>query len=469
MSRHDIASNSDYEQSHTANMTGPFPAPQSTTPFWRTELDPIDELRTTDSLPAACDILIIGAGLSGASTAYHLVKDTTVASASIVVVDARQVCSGATGRNGGHVKLAWPWIISLAKDYGRENAAEVAQFHLSQIYAMKETIEKEKIDCDFALRRSYDVYLDKTESEYANVVSNHQLMAGVAVSKHVEFINKKYTEQLTRAKDSKAALSVPACSLWPYKLGAGLLSISIKKGVNLQTNTCVTSVAATRTADGYYLVNTSRGIIKARKILFASNGYTAGILPEYQDKIIPWRGINSRIVVGEDQIPPNLSNTYNLHNYPGTDEYINPRPDGSIIVGGAKTSYWHDKKQYYNNADDSTLIEPAKHYFDEYMQKYFLDYTGSGAYTDMIWTEIMGYTPDALPHIGAIPGRPDQFIMAGFNGAGMLHIFLSGKGIAQMLSNNVQFEETQIPRIFKTTQERLDDNKRVQSYINKVI
>jgi hypothetical protein len=78
----------------------------------------------------------------------------------------------------------------------------------------------------------------------------------------------------------------------------------------------------------------------------------------------------------------------------------------------------------------------------------------------------MGYTPDSLPHIGAIPGRPDQFIMAGFNGAGMLHIFLSGKGIAQMLLNNIQFEETGIPSIFKTTQTRLSNKEKVKGYFD---
>jgi hypothetical protein len=107
MSRHDVASNIDYSQSNMANATGPFPAPQSTTPFWRTQLDPIDEHRTTVSLPEACDVLIIGAGLSGASTAYHLVKDVKSDPASVVVLDARQVCSGATGRNGTLNFVLW--------------------------------------------------------------------------------------------------------------------------------------------------------------------------------------------------------------------------------------------------------------------------------------------------------------------------------------------------------------------------
>jgi hypothetical protein len=37
----------------------------------------------------------------------------------------------------------------------------------------------------------------------------------------------------------------------------------------------------------------------------------------------------------------------------------------------------------------------------------------------------------------------------------MLHIFLTAKGIAKMVREDVDFEGSGIPRIFKTTEERL--------------
>jgi hypothetical protein len=54
--------------------------------------------------------------------------------------------------------------------------------------------------------------------------------------------------------------------------------------------------------------------MKARKILFATNGYTGAIAPEYANVIVPWKRICSRTVVKSEGILPNLSNTYNLHN-----------------------------------------------------------------------------------------------------------------------------------------------------------
>lgn len=79
------------------------PVPNSTTPYWRTQPHWVDEYRSTEDLPAECDVAIIGAGYSGVATAYHLydlAKAGGYAPPSIVLLEARQVCSGATGRNG---------------------------------------------------------------------------------------------------------------------------------------------------------------------------------------------------------------------------------------------------------------------------------------------------------------------------------------------------------------------------------
>ena len=70
----------------------------------------------------------------------------------------------------------------------------------------------------------------------------------------------------------------------------------------------------------------------------------------------------------------------------------------------------------------------------------------------------MATTADNFAHCGKVPGKENQFVIAGFNGAGMPHIFLSAKGIAKMVKTGIPFEESGIPRIFKSTKERLVDN-----------
>ena len=84
--------------------TSPFPHPTSTLPFWRTDLHRLDDHRSTEHLPAECDVLIMGAGYAGVTTAYHLL-DGNSSPPSIVILEARQACSGATARNG---EPPWP-------------------------------------------------------------------------------------------------------------------------------------------------------------------------------------------------------------------------------------------------------------------------------------------------------------------------------------------------------------------------
>ena len=68
----------------------------------------------------------------------------------------------------------------------------------------------------------------------------------------------------------------------------------------------------------------------------------------------------------------------------------------------------------------------------------------------------MGYTIDELPHCGKIPGKDEHYVLAGFNGSGMSYIYLTAKGIAKMIREEVPFEKSGIPRVFKTTKERIE-------------
>ncbi|KAI4595679.1 hypothetical protein KJ359_006668 [Pestalotiopsis sp. 9143b] len=234
-----------------------------------------------------------------------------------------------------------------------------------------------------------------------------------------------------------------------------LLSLVVAKGVNLQTQTPVTSVAATQDPDGSWVVTTSRGIIRAKKVVFATNAYTGYIAPQYTDRIVPCRGICSRIVCPGRA--PHLPNSYSLRAGPGNSDYFVSRADGSIVVGGAKPYVSVRKELWYNVVDDSKIVEPARQHFDGYMQRNFRGWEETGAHVDKIWSGVQGYTTDLASHIGEVPGKPGQFIIAGFNGHGMPEILLTSKAVASMVKDGKTYEETGLPIVFKTTQERLDD------------
>ncbi len=68
---------------------------------------------------------------------------------------------------------------------------------------------------------------------------------------------------------------------------------------------------------------------------------------------------------------------------------------------------------------------------------------------------VMGLTPDGLPHVGQVPGTRNEWLLAGFNGGGMVFIFTMTQALADMVLEGKELEQTAIPVLFKTTEERL--------------
>lgn len=68
----------------------------------------------------------------------------------------------------------------------------------------------------------------------------------------------------------------------------------------------------------------------------------------------------------------------------------------------------------------------------------------------------MGYSADGLPHVGLVPGKTNQWVIGGFTGHGMPQVFLAAEGLARMVLQGIGFRNTGLPRLFETTQARLD-------------
>ncbi|KAJ5238567.1 hypothetical protein N7468_003186 [Penicillium chermesinum] len=431
------------------------PVANSTTSFWRTTTHRLDRHRSTPDLPTESDIVIIGAGFAGASLAHFLLKDNP-SPPSVTILEAREACSGATARNGGHLKPdVYFNIPKLIKKFGARAAAEVAAFESSQVLAVKELVEQEKIDCDFVLTRACDVILEEKLARETEQAFRELVQSGEANLRDVHFTPRRDAERVSGVKGALNCFTFTAGHIWPYKMVMHLLDGAVKKGANLQTMTPVTRVSDAPDSEGRWILSTERGTIKARKVLFATNAYTSHLATQFTNHIIPVRGICSRIVVPEGKPAPFLSQTYSIRHGDALYDYLIPRPDGSIIVGGAKPPFWSDSSHWYGVTDDSKLIEPAKPWFDGLMQRTFIGWEESGAYTDKVWTGIMGYSSDYMPYVGNIPGKQNQMILGGFSGHGMPLILLCAKAIADMVRRGTSFEDTGVPSVFKVTEARL--------------
>ncbi|THC93953.1 hypothetical protein EYZ11_006564 [Aspergillus tanneri] len=125
----------------------------------------------SEKLPQSADIVIIGSGMSGASVAYTILSECQALGEekTVVVLEAREVCSGATGRNGGHLKCSPYSLYSELKEMlapGR--AKDVLNFYRRHVPLMLDLVKTERLEgTEIREVDTVDVFLEDTQWEKA--------------------------------------------------------------------------------------------------------------------------------------------------------------------------------------------------------------------------------------------------------------------------------------------------------------
>ncbi|KAI0020269.1 FAD dependent oxidoreductase [Xylariomycetidae sp. FL0641] len=450
-------------------MPGPFPVANATVPYWRTEPHELDTYRSTETLPATQDIAIIGAGFAGAAAAYYLLHQSQSTGStpprSVTILEAREACSGASGRNGGNLRPSnFVGVAARRRTHGLAAANEVGLFELANAEAVARLVEREGVDCGLRAVTTGDAVTEAAAAAEAKALYDELVGLGCPTMRRVEYYGGEAAERVSGVKEAKALFTMPAHLLWPYKLVMHLLSTAVARGANLQTHTPVEAISETADGEGYWTLRTPRGPLRARQVIFATNAYTGGVLPAYADAIYPVKGTCCRVVPSAAAAaaatgPERLESCgIAWHGLPLAESYYAAQPDGSIVAGGGRSCFRHDKTLWFRRVDDDTLIGPTVPYFAGWAARTF---AGGEAGVESMWTGIMGGTPDGAPHVGPVPGKAGQFMCAGFVGHGMPNVLLCAKGVVRMLTEGCPFAETGVPACYETSLERLQDAKRL--------
>jgi hypothetical protein len=125
--------------SYDLNVDPGLPRFPSTSAYWQTPPHELAEHQST-TLSNEADVLILGSGITGTSVAYHLLKLSP--NLSVKLLEARTTTSGATGRNGGHIKdIPFSDYEELKTRFGKEQAMQIVKFRLSHVEALWEVAE----------------------------------------------------------------------------------------------------------------------------------------------------------------------------------------------------------------------------------------------------------------------------------------------------------------------------------------
>ncbi|KAM3505583.1 hypothetical protein MY10362_002853 [Beauveria mimosiformis] len=447
------------------------PTPESTHSYWHR--DPSLALlghRTTDKLPEQADVVVVGSGITGAFAARELVDGGR----DVLMLEAREACWGATGRNGGHCHP----MIFITKP-------SVAQFELDNYFFLRDLVSAHQVPCDWESTGAVCRLATEDEAEAAR--ENVRLLRRYhpSLADKVRYVEDQRELTELRVPGARAAVLHPhAAKLWPYKLVAWVLETLLGKNddesarprqvkFNLQTTTPVTSL---QRYGGSWVLHTPRGQVVAKQVLLATNGYTSHLLPQMTGLIRPTRGQVSALRPPPAGHTP-LRRTYIWSTADGADDYLVQRDDGDdengvLILGGERAG---DAELRSHTSRDDAIddeisarlrrglhgaieLRPGKEEVEELRATYE-------------WTGIMGYSRDGHPWVGQVPevlggggGSGEKegglYVSAGYTGHGMPAAARSGAAAARMMMGRGA-GDVRLPHEFAISEQRVKEAERV--------
>ncbi|KAL1847983.1 hypothetical protein Daus18300_013743 [Diaporthe australafricana] len=400
------------------------PVKEYSQPFWLSEPSSISKLQSLWLQEA--DIVIIGSGMTSVSlcrTLYSICPEL-----KIVVLEARELCSGATGRNGGHCKAMSPGVwYDYKSQYGVEEAVRIMQYEHSHLQAVAACAEENKIDCDLRIVEGLDVYHDESVLKRAlDALEDMRQYSPELAAKYMCYLSRADLQARHLGEHCLGAIGMAAGTLWPYKFVTGLFEKMVSESdLSIQTNSPVTSISD-KDGDGFAIVRTSRGDVRGRQVVHATNSWIGHLLHELRPFISPVRANVQRQVPRPSMITVD-DRAFWLRYGEKDYDYMIQRPDGSFIMGRANTGR-------RATADDSKLdLVPHAHL--RAVTPQFFDFGTKDLEVSHAWSGAVAFTEDHNPLVGQItlPGRRHQWVCGAYQGIGMVKAFRTAQVLAMLL------------------------------------
>ncbi|TEY44685.1 hypothetical protein BOTCAL_0346g00030 [Botryotinia calthae] len=435
-------------------------AVHSTKSFWMKEPHPEVASVQSEHLSEFADYVIVGSGITGASVAQALLEGLATASSSevqslphpkVIMLEARDSCSGATGRNGGHILETGEEYAMLKERLGKEEAIKIHKLRISHLKALIKSAEYLGLTEETQVRevRFLSVYFH--QEAWEDVRKDIELFMAEMPddSKGWGFIETNQLAKEFGIPNAAGAVTGIAGAMWPYKFVTGLLAHLRKQFTSeflLETNTSVSEI---RGGNDYYEVMTPRGTIKTKHVIHCTNAHIGHLVPGIKGCIFPIVGQMSEQPPG-DKFKPQSDHSW-IFNYDRGFDYLTQLPvtsasNGEMMMGGGYAQTQGGGIHETGISKDAELNMYANIHLRGVLGAVFAPENWGTVREQAVtamWTGNMGFSTDGLPWVGKLPaslterntttGQGAEWAAAAFSGEGMVHAWLSGKALAEMI------------------------------------
>ena len=375
-----------------------------------------------------CDVAVIGGGYTGLSAAYHLACDYGT---DVRVLDAGRPGWGASGRNGG---FCGPGALkrsrsSLLRDFGSDAVKAFGRMQRDAVDLVAELLEKEQIDADKTGHRGEICFAHRP----------NRIPGLIEEAKTPDDIFPFRTNYLDR--DDCRAFGIAGPEVWggllmngpfglhPLKYCQGLARAAQRRGAVLHHDAQVTGW---RREGRDHLLSTPGGVVRARKVIIGTNGYTPEDLHAgLADRLLPTLTniLVTRPLSREEKEAQGWTATDVAFDTRKLLHYVRLLPDGRFLFGGR--GGWDASPQG---------VETRRRVMVRHFRKMFPAWRDVG-FTHF-WNGFVCLTFDRVVHIGFVDDDPTIVAALAYHGSGVATATWNGRMAARLVAGAADINES---------------------------
>jgi glycine/D-amino acid oxidase-like deaminating enzyme len=419
------------------------------------------------------DILIVGGGIAGVSTAYYLLKNTNY---KIGVVDAGRIAHGATGHNAGQIVGYFERpFADIVNEFGLEKSIQAQKDINSAWELLDEIFVNENLKTGYAKVNGYAGVKNWLQAE--SFLLNKKITNSNNLHFSTALISKQYVQKNGIPNEySTIFQQVDETEIWQILETNNteyFAAFGIRKGVMNSASFCEEIITKLNLdysnrltvwedsaiqeivleKDNVYAISES-GTIRSKKVILCTNGFEhikitnkegKDVYKKFRKNVLGRIGYMAGYVEEKKRPPVATSYIVATSNSSSTAEsdpyyYITRRDyehslnklSSLVCIGGPEKSL-PNNNQYQKNFN-----VPEKYYTEisQFLNNNFAFAPNKIDY-NFKWHGLMGYTQNGIRVIGPEPENKNLLYNLGCNGIGILPSIFGGWKISQYLLNNV--------------------------------
>jgi glycine/D-amino acid oxidase-like deaminating enzyme len=354
------------------------------------------------------DVVIMGAGISGALAAWYLCH----AGFKITIIDKRHVGMGSTAASTALLQYEIDTPLNeLIKKRGERDAVRSYLLCLKAINDLAAICGNWK-EVGFSRRPSLQYASYKKDVDLLKKEFELRKQYGIAI----QWLNGNEIKEKFGFEKEAAILSRDAAEVKAYSLTHALLHRCQALGVEIYDHTAVAHF--TEHKHGVELKTEDGKKIKARKLVIACGYESAQYIPQKIQTLHSTYAIISEPATADHHWYRNALIWETARPY----LYLRTTDDRRILIGGKDDDFSGSHKR------DKAL--PVKAKALEHAFKKLFPHTHFK--TDFKWAGTFASTKDGLPYIGCLPNKPHTYFALGLGGNGITFSVLAAQIITSM-------------------------------------